>query len=137
MEPLHILLVEDNEGDILLTKEELDNSKLLTTFTVVKDGKEAIDFLTQCEGCSQETPPDLVLLDINLPKRNGQFVLKFIKENKFLNHIPVVMLTTSSSAIDREQAYKNLVNGFIIKPLEAPGFINMITTIPNFRIPFK
>lgn len=88
----------------MLTKEELDNSKLLKTLTVVKDGKEAMDFLTQSDGYSQATRPDLVLLDINLPKRNGQFVLKFMKENKLLKDIPVIMLTTSSSATDREQA---------------------------------
>ncbi len=105
MEPIHILLVEDNEGDILLTTEALENAKLFTKLSVVKDGKQAIDFLTNADGFSHATQPDMLLLDINLPKKNGHEVLKFIKENDVLKHIPVIMLTTSSSPSDINQAY--------------------------------
>lgn len=132
MEPIHILLVEDNEGDILLTTEALENAKLLTKLSVVKDGKQAMDFLTNADGYLDATQPDMLLLDINLPKRNGHEVLKFIKENETLKHIPVIMLTTSSSPSDIELAYKNHVNCFIIKPIEAHSFLDVIATIENF-----
>ncbi len=132
MEPIHILLVEDNEGDILLTTEALENAKLFTKLSVVKDGKEAMDFLTNADGYSNATQPDMILLDINLPKRNGHQVLKFIKENEVLKHIPVIMLTSSSSASDINQAHKNYVNCFITKPIEAQSFLDIIATIENF-----
>lgn len=132
MEPIHILLVEDNEGDILLTTEALENAKLLTNLSVVKDGKAAMDFLTNAEGYSDVTQPDMLLLDINLPKRNGHEVLKFIKEHDALKHIPVIMLTTSSSPADIELAYKNHVNCFITKPIDADRFFDVIATIENF-----
>ncbi len=132
MEPIHILLVEDNEGDILLTTEALESAKLFIKLSVVKDGKQAIDFLTNAEGYSNATQPDMLLLDINLPKRNGHQVLKFIKENEVLKHIPVIMLTTSSSPADIELAYKNHVNCFVTKPVEAHSFLEVIATIENF-----
>jgi len=132
MEPIHILLVEDNEGDILLTTEALENAKLFTKLSVVKDGKQAMDFLTKADGFSHATQPDMLLLDINLPKRNGHQVLKFIKENEVLKHIPVIMLTTSSSPSDIELAYKNHVNCYITKPIEAHSFLDVIATIENF-----
>jgi CheY-like chemotaxis protein len=134
MEPIHILLVEDNEGDILLTTEALENAKLFTKLSVVKDGKQAMDFLTNADGYSHATQPDMILLDINLPKRNGHEVLKFIKENEVLKHIPVIMLTTSSSPSDINQAYENHVNCFITKPIEAHSFLDVIATIENFWI---
>jgi len=134
MEPIHILLVEDNEGDILLTTEALDNAKLFTKLSVVKDGKQAMDFVTKADGFSDVTQPDIILLDINLPKRNGHEVLKFIKGNDVLKHIPVIMLTTSSSPSDIEMAYKNYVNCLITKPIEAHSFLDVIATIENFWI---
>ena len=134
MEPVHILLVEDNEGDILLTTEALENAKLYTKLSVVKDGKQAMDFLTNADGFLNASQPDLLLLDINLPKRNGHEVLKFIKENETLQHIPVIMLTTSSSPSDIELAYKNHVNCFITKPIEAYKFLDVIATIENFWV---
>jgi len=136
MEPIHILLVEDNEGDILLTTEALESAKLFTRLSVVKDGKQAMDFLTKANGYSQATQPDMVLLDINLPKRNGHQVLKFIKENEVLKHIPVIMLTTSSSPSDINQAYENHANCFITKPVESESFLDVIATIENFWFNF-
>jgi len=132
MEPIHILLVEDNEGDILLTTEAMENAKMLINLSVVKDGKQAMDFLTNANGYLNTRQPDLLLLDINLPKRNGHEVLKFMKENDVLKHIPVIMLTTSSSPSDIALAYKNHVNSFLTKPFEAHSFFNVIATIENF-----
>lgn len=134
MELIHILLVEDNAGDILLTTEALENAKLLTKLSVVKDGKQAIDFLKKSDGYSDVTQPDMLLLDINLPKRNGHEVLKFIKESEALKHIPVIMLTTSSSSADIDLAYKNYVNCYVTKPIEAHSFLDVIATIENFWI---
>ena len=132
MQPIHILLVEDNEGDILLTTEALQNAKLITQLSVVKDGKQAIDFLTMKGQYVTEKQPDMVLLDVNLPKKNGHQVLKFIKENEVLKHIPVIMLTTSSSSSDINLAYENYVNCYITKPIDAHSFIDVIATIENF-----
>ncbi len=91
-----------------------------------------MDFLTKADGFSQATQPDMLLLDINLPKKNGHEVLRFIKENEVLKHIPVIILTTSSSPSDINQAYKNHVNCFITKPIEAQSFLDMMATIENF-----
>lgn len=134
METIHILLVEDNEGDILLTTEAFENATLLTKLSVVMDGKEAMDFLTNQGNYPYATQPDMVLLDINLPKRNGHQVLKFIKRNEILKHIPVIMLTTSSSVSDINLAYENHVNSYITKPVEAHGFRDVISTIEDFWI---
>ncbi len=132
MKPIDILLVDDNEGDILLITEALEQAKLFKKLSVVKDGKQAMDFLTNSQGYSMETQPDMILLDINLPKRNGHQVLQFIKENETLKHIPVIMLTTSSSPADVNLAYNNHVNCFITKPFEAHMFHDVVATIENF-----
>nr|WP_315156331.1 response regulator [uncultured Flavobacterium sp.] len=134
MKAIHILLVEDNEGDIMLTKEALSDSKIVNTISVAKDGKQAIDFLNQKEPFQEASLPNLILLDINLPKKNGQEVLKYIKESIEFRHIPIIMLTTSSSEKDIIQAYNNYVNCFITKPVEVNDFIHAITRIENFWI---
>ena len=134
MEPIHILLVEDNEGDILLTTEAFENIKLHVSLSVVKDGKAAIDFLLNQGKYEDAMQPDLLLLDVNLPKKNGHEVLKFIKEDEQLKHIPVIMLTTSSSPSDIKAAYQNYANCYITKPIEAHNFLDIISTIENFWI---
>lgn len=134
MKAVHILLVEDNEGDILLTKEALEESKIINTVSVVKDGKLAIDFLNQKEPFQEAEMPNLILLDINLPKKNGHEVLQYIKLSKKFRHIPVIILTTSSSERDIIQAYNNYVNCFITKPVEVNDFILAVTRIENFWI---
>lgn len=134
MEAIHILLVEDNEGDILLTTEALQTAKLITKLSVVKDGKQAINFLTKQGDYTDAKQPDMILLDVNLPKKNGHQVLKFIKQNEVLKHIPVIMLTTSSSESDISLAYENHVNCYITKPIDAHNFIDVIATIENFWI---
>jgi CheY-like chemotaxis protein len=134
MRPIHILLVEDNEGDILLTREALEDAKIIITLSVVKDGKEAIDFLNHQGKHQDAVLPDLLLLDINLPKKNGHEVLKYVKENEYLKHIPVIMLTTSSSERDINSSYGNYANCYITKPVEVNDFITVVSTIENFWI---
>jgi len=131
MKPVNILLVEDSEGDILLTTEALEESKILNKLTVIKDGKAAIDFF---KGLNPAAYPDLVLLDINLPKVNGHEVLSFIKTSDALKSIPVIILTTSSSEKDILLAYNNHVNCYITKPINAADFIAAIIKFEDFWI---
>jgi CheY-like chemotaxis protein len=132
MKPVHILLIEDNAGDILLTIEALSDSKIANRVSVIKDGKEAIDYFKGLG--SAKDAPDLVLLDINLPKRTGHEVLQYIKTTETFKHIPVIMLTTSSAGQDIIAAYKNHVNCFITKPVEVTDFLNAVTRIEDFWI---
>lgn len=134
MDPIHILLVEDNEGDIVLTTEALEEGKIHNSISVVRDGWEAIQYLDQNEGYENAEEPNLVLLDINLPKVNGHEVLKHIKSNEGLKHIPVVMLTTSSDEVDINKSYANHVNCYITKPVDVDSFIEAIATVEDFWI---
>jgi CheY-like chemotaxis protein len=134
MNTVKILLVEDNEGDILLTREALEEAKIMIKLKVVKDGKEAIDFLNKQGKYTAVQLPDLILLDVNLPKKNGHEVLKYIKETDGLKHIPVIMLTTSSSEKDINESYNNHVNCYITKPVEVDDFLSIVATIENFWI---
>jgi len=134
MKPIHILLVEDNEGDIVLTREAFEDSRILINMSVAKDGKRAIDFLSKEGEFSDQQLPDIILLDVNLPKRNGHEVLHYIKTNELLKQIPVIMLTTSSSATDINQSYKNYANCFITKPVDVQEFLNVVATIEKFWI---
>jgi CheY-like chemotaxis protein len=131
---IHILLVEDNEGDIVLTQEALDEGKIKNTVSVVRDGWEAIQYLEKNNGYENALEPDLVLLDINLPKMNGHKVLKHIKNHEDLKHIPVIMLTTSSDDVDIIKSYKNHSNCYITKPVDINSFIEVISTIEDFWI---
>ncbi len=134
MKQIHILLVEDNEGDILLTTEALSEGKVLNTITVMKDGWEAMQFLQKSGKYSAAASPDIILLDVNLPKMNGHEVLKSIKTNDSLKHIPVIMLTTSSSERDILLSYQNHVNCYITKPVEVNNFLQVVASIENFWI---
>lgn len=134
MKPIHILLVEDNEGDILLTTEALQERKIINRITVIKDGKKAIDYLTAEAVLQTPDLPDLLLLDVNLPKKNGHEVLQFIKQSELLKHIPVIMLTTSSSASDINRSYKSHANCYITKPVDADDFMEAIGKIENFWV---
>lgn len=132
MHPINILLIEDNEGDILLTKEALLEGDILKELHVVKDGWEALLYLEKKEKYSSAITPDLILLDINLPKLNGFEVLKKIKSNSNINHIPVIILSTSSSSNDINQCYKNQANCYISKPVDADDFSKLISLIEKF-----
>jgi CheY-like chemotaxis protein len=134
MKPVEILLVEDNEGDIILTTEALEEGKINNSISVVKDGWEAVQFLEKKNGYEGVVTPDLILLDINMPKLNGHEVLNHIKSNPDLTHIPVVILTTSSSEMDVMKSYKNHANCYITKPVDVNNFLDVITRIENFWI---
>ncbi len=114
MNPIDILLVEDNDGDIMLTIEAFEESRIVNKITVIKDGKEAINFFESLG--KEDKIPSLVLLDVNLRKMSGHEVLVYIKGNERYKSIPVIMLTTSSSEKDISESYKNHVNCFITKP---------------------
>ncbi len=132
MEPIHILLVEDNEGDIFLTTEAFENGKVFTELSVVRDGKAAIDFLKKEGEYIKVKVPDLLLLDLNLPKKNGFEVLKFLKENNKLKHIPVIVLSTSSAQTDINKCYDNHANCYITKPVDIENLFSIISKIENF-----
>lgn len=132
MKSIHILLIEDNEGDILLTTEALEESKIINKVSVIRDGSAAITFFEQLK--DDHNKPDLVLLDINLPKKSGQEVLQYIKQHPLHSQTPVIMLTTSSAERDILLAYKNYANCYITKPVEVRGFIAAISKIEDFWI---
>jgi len=134
MNPINILLVEDNEGDILLTTEALTEGKIANSVNVVKDGWEALQYLEKQGSYSNALTPDLILLDINLPKLNGHEVLEQIKSKDQLKHLPVIMLSTSSSSEDILSSYKNHVNCYITKPVEVEDFLKVISSIEHFWI---
>lgn len=128
----HILLVEDNEGDILLTKEAFEECKVKTEISVAKNGQEALDFLFKRGAYVDVKKPDLILLDINLPIYNGHEVLRQIKADPQLKKIPVIVLTTSSNQKDLDEAYENHCNSYVKKPLEINEFLNAILKIEEF-----
>jgi CheY-like chemotaxis protein len=131
MQQIHILLVDDNEGDILLTKEALDDARIINRISIAYDGVEALRFLRkQTEG----DMPDLILLDINLPKMNGTELLGIIKTDPDLKRIPVIMLTTSSAEKDILASYNNYANCYITKPVDLDRFMDVVRTIEDFWI---
>jgi chemotaxis family two-component system response regulator Rcp1 len=134
MKPIHILLVEDNEGDIVLTKDALEEYKIATDISIARDGKAALELLEELWKKGATFLPDLILLDINLPKKNGQEVLQTLKNDIRFKETPVIMLTTSSSEDDILRAYQNHANCFITKPVEADQFLEVVSSIENFWI---
>lgn len=132
MQQIHILLVDDNEGDILLTREALDDARIINKISIAYDGLEAIRFLKKEPG-GVDTP-DLILLDINLPKMNGTEVLGIIKNDPDLKRIPVIMLTTSSAEKDIFASYDNHANCYITKPVDLDRFMDVVRTIEDFWI---
>ncbi len=125
----HILLVEDNEGDIILTLEALSEIKAEKEISVVRDGEEALSFLKREAPFEHVLPPNLVLLDINLPKVDGKEVLRHIKSSGSLRKIPVIMLTTSNSQTDINDTYGNFANCFITKPVDLDSFFALIKSV--------
>lgn len=127
-----ILLVEDNPADIRLTEEAITESKINSILYNVKDGVEAINFLKKSGKYSKVCRPDLILLDLNLPKKNGLEVLKDIKQDNDLKRIPVVVLTISANEEDLITAYNLHANAFVNKPLEIKEFYKFIKTLEDF-----
>ena len=130
--PIEILLVEDNRGDIDLTKEALSESKLQNQLEVVQDGVEAMEFLRKQGKYENAITPDLVLLDLNLPKKDGREVLAEIKADPILRRIPVVVLTTSEAEEDILKVYDNYANCYIKKPVDFNKFVNVVKKIEDF-----
>ena len=130
--PIEVLLVEDSLGDVRLTQEALKDAKVLINLRVASDGREAMAFLKR-EGEYANVPrPDLILLDLNLPKKDGREVLEEIKESPTLKIIPVVILTTSASEVDILESYRLHANCYITKPVDLEGFLKVVKSIDAF-----
>jgi CheY-like chemotaxis protein len=130
--PVEILLVEDNPGDVRLAVEALKDAKVHNNLSAVTDGEEALAFLRR-EGKYADSPrPDLILLDLNLPRKDGREVLSEIKRDSSLKRIPVVILTTSQAEEDILKAYNLNANCYIAKPVDLDQFIRVVRSIENF-----
>ena len=139
---VEILLVEDNPGDVRLTQEALKETKLVNKLHVVGDGEEAIAFLRKQNKHANAQQPDLILLDLNLPKKDGREVLAEIKNDPDLQRIPVVVLTTSKSEQEVLKAYNLHANCFVTKPIDLDQFMHVVKSIEDFwlsivRLPSK
>jgi two-component system, chemotaxis family, response regulator Rcp1 len=130
--PIEVLLVEDSPGDVRLTREALKDAKVHISLHVAADGIEAMAFLERLGTHADAPRPDLILLDLNLPRKDGREVLKEIKESPALRSIPVVILTTSSSEADVLQSYELHANCYISKPVDLNGFLKVVQSIDNF-----
>lgn len=127
-----ILLVEDNPADVRLTQEALKESSIGNNLNVVNDGVEALKFLRKEDKYIKAPNPDLILLDLNLPKKNGKEVLEILKQDESLRVIPVVVLTTSQSEDDIDRCYKLFANSYMIKPVDFDEFIGAIRSIEDY-----
>jgi chemotaxis family two-component system response regulator Rcp1 len=127
-----ILLVEDNPGDVRLTREVFKEAKIKNDIKVVNDGEEALAFLRKTGIHKEAETPELIILDLNLPKKNGREVLAEIKTDPVLRLIPVIVLTSSSAEQDILNMYSNYANCYITKPLDFEQFIEVITSIKDF-----
>ncbi|MBN2536602.1 MAG: response regulator [Spirochaetales bacterium] len=130
--PIEILLVEDNPGDVRLTLEALKESKVHNNISVVSDGVEALAFLRHEDRFSNSPCPDIVLLDLNLPKKTGIEVLTEIKNDDDLKHIPVVILTTSKDEEDILKTYTQHANAYVTKPVDFDKFLHVVKSIEDF-----
>ena len=132
MKSINILLVEDNLGDADLAREALENSKLHNTLEVVEDGEKAMAYLRREAPYAEATRPDLILLDLNLPKKDGRQVLAEIKADPSLRRIPVVILTTSKAEEDVLKTYDLHANCYITKPIDLKQFLHVVRSIEDF-----
>ena len=132
LRPIEILLVEDNPGDVRLTSEALKEGKIANNVHVAMDGEEAMAFLKKEGKYSNSVSPDLVLLDLNLPKKNGLEVLTEIKEDPELKHIPVIILSISKLEEDIMQSYNHYANCYILKPGDLNQFLEIVRSIEEF-----
>jgi two-component system, chemotaxis family, response regulator Rcp1 len=130
--PIEILLVEDNPGDVRLTQEVLKEGRIRNTLNVVGDGVEALAYLRREGRYEHAAPQDLVLLDLNLPKKDGREVLAEIKGDLELRKVPVVVLTTSSAEVDVLSAYDLHANCYITKPVDLDQFVEVVRSIEDF-----
>ena len=130
--PIEVLLVEDSAGDVRLTREAMKDAKVTVSLHVARDGIEAMAFLERNGEYVDAPRPDLILLDLNLPRKDGREVLREIKESAALKIIPVVILTTSSSSEDVLNSYRLHANCYITKPVALEGFVKVVESIDNF-----
>lgn len=130
--PIEILLVEDSPGDVRLTQEALQGGRVANNLHVVEDGDAAMQFLRKRGKYADAPRPDLILLDLNLPKKDGREVLQEIKNDEYLRRIPVVILTTSSAEEDIIRTYDNHANCYVTKPMGFDQFMNAIKSIEDF-----
>lgn len=133
-QPITVLLVEDDPGDELMTREAFEHNKVGNALHVVRDGAEALDYLYRRGDHAAAPRPDLILLDLNLPKRDGREVLEEIKSHPDLAAIPVVVLTTSSAEEDILRSYRLHANAYVTKPVDFDQFINAIRQIDDFFV---
>ncbi|MFD9940855.1 response regulator [Nonomuraea sp. NPDC059023] len=134
MIPIEVLLVEDDQGDILLTREAFELNKVKNRLHVVNDGEQALAFLRREEGYADAPRPDLVLLDLNLPRMDGMEVLQEVKADAALRSIPVVILTTSEAEEDIIRSYQLHANAYVTKPVDFDQFIRVVRQIDNFFV---
>ncbi|KAB0664746.1 response regulator [Oryzomonas japonica] len=132
LKPAEILLVEDNPADVRLTMEVLKDAKLCNNISVVNDGVQALDFLYRRGEYGSAARPDIILLDLNLPRLDGREVLERVKGDDSLKHIPVVVLTTSSAEQDILKSYALHANCYITKPVDLEQFTKVVTSIEEF-----
>lgn len=132
--PIDVLLVEDDPGDELMTREAFEDNKIGNTLHVVRDGEEALDFLYRRGEHTDAPEPDLILLDLNLPKYDGRQVLEKIKSDPDLSHIPVVVLTTSAAEEDILRSYRLHANAYVTKPVDLDQFIAAVRQIDDFFV---
>lgn len=132
--PIEVLLVEDDPGDILMTREAFEEHKVRNRLNVVSDGVEALAYLRREGKYAEAVRPDLVLLDLNLPRRDGREVLAEIKKDEDLHHIPVVVLTTSQADEDILCSYQLHANAYVTKPVDFDRFISVVRQIDDFFV---
>ena len=132
MKPVEILLVEDNPGDVLLTRKAFERSKIANTLSVVTDGHEALEYLYRRGEYADAARPDLVLLDINLPRVSGQEVLETVKQDPVLCTIPVVMLTSSDRELDVLAAYASHANSYVSKPPDLRQLADAVSGLEQY-----
>jgi chemotaxis family two-component system response regulator Rcp1 len=129
---IRILLVEDSPEDVLLTRESLKEAKVANELHVVEDGESALDFVHQRDRFSDAARPDLIILDLNLPRKDGREVLVELKEDADVGRIPVVVLTTSASDQDVLRSYEHHVNAYVRKPVDLDRFVEIVRSIDDF-----
>lgn len=130
--PINILLIEDNPADIRLTQEVLKEGKINNVLNIATDGEEALCYLNKEGEFASSPTPDIILLDLNLPKKDGREVLSEIKSNPKLSQIPVIILTTSTAEKDIVTTYQHHANCYISKPVDFNQFIDVVRSIENF-----
>lgn len=130
--PAEVLLVEDNPGDVRLTQEAFKDGRVMVNLTVATDGVEALDILNRRGTHESKARPDLILLDLNLPRKTGREVLEEIKADDLLKRIPVIVMTTSKAEQDIHKAYNLCANCYVTKPVDLDEFLNVVRSIEDF-----